>query len=206
MSTSMMVRFAGWTLLVGVLFVQSASSMAQHGTRPHISKFPAACYFFVPSKVDHSTFDKDQSAKNRTYQASVAGVYRLWCTPVASTPEMKNKAADDMATAWKTLWNEDNPYNATFHETGAFDLLVLMGITHQLPAPMATDPKLTQTWIDACNNSCFTIFGDPAKLGDQRNILMQLGLRNDVLRDLRNEPASESVVQMLQDAQFRLVD
>jgi hypothetical protein len=35
---------------------------------------------------------------------------------------------------------------------------------------------------------------------------MQLSLRNDVLDNLKKEPASEPVVHMLFDARFRLVD
>jgi hypothetical protein len=37
-------------------------------------------------------------------------------------------------------------------------------------------------------------------------IIMQLRLRNDVLDNLKKEPASEPVIQMLQNARFRLVD
>jgi len=35
---------------------------------------------------------------------------------------------------------------------------------------------------------------------------MQLWLRNDLLDNLKKEPASEPIVQMLQDARYRLVD
>jgi len=111
-----------------------------------------------------------------------------------------------MAANWKLLWDEDEPFNAEFHETAASDLLVLLGITHHLPAPMLADPKFIETWVEECKNTCFTIWGDPANPRDQRAILMQLRLHNDVLHDLRQEQAPGLVIHMLEDAQFRLVD
>ena len=71
---------------------------------------------------------------------------------------------------------------------------------------MADDPKFTQMWIEACNNTCFTIGSDLTKPAGQHYTIMQLRLRNDVLDNLKKEPASEPIVQMLQDARFRLVD
>jgi len=71
-------------------------------------------------------------------------MYRLWCTRNKSMPDAKMKAADAMATAWKLAWDEDEPYDAEFHESAAFDLLALLGIMHQLPTPMVRDPEFTK--------------------------------------------------------------
>jgi len=110
-----------------------------------------------------------------------------------------------MAADWKLLW-EDERTDTIFFELGATDLLALMGITHQMPAPMVSDPKFTQMWMEACSETCFTIGSDMEKPMGQRYIIMQLRLRNEVLDNLKKEPASEPVIQMLQDARFRLVD
>jgi len=68
-----------------------------------------------------------------------------------------------------------------------------MGITHQMPAPLVNDPKLTEMWIEACKETCFTIWGVPDAPGEHR-IAMYLRLRNDLLDHLKREPASEPVV------------
>jgi hypothetical protein len=112
-----------------------------------------------------------------------------------------------MAASWKLLWDDaEENYDAVFFEDGPIDLLALMGITQELPAPMVDGPKFTKVWIEACNNTCFTINSDLTKPAGQRYIIMQLRLRNDVLGNLKKEPASEPIVQMLQNARFRLVD
>ncbi|MGD0294214.1 MAG: hypothetical protein ABSB30_10190 [Terracidiphilus sp.] len=201
----MMSKFVAYVLFVCGLSVHPAVAAPQHPAHPSSQTFPAACYFFAPSKDDHS-INKEETAKERDYIKSIAEVYRLWCKPNASTLQMKKKAADAMATSWKLLWDEDPPYNAVFHETGAFDLLVLMGITHQLPTPMVDDPKFTQMWIGDCRESCFTIWGVPEDASAEHGLAMEFRLRNEVLDNLKKEPASEPVIQMLWDARFRLVD
>jgi hypothetical protein len=71
---------------------------------------------------------------------------------------------------------------------------------------MRDDPEYVSTWIDRCKDSCSTIFGDPANPKDQKGILLQLWLRNDLLDHLKEEPAAEPVKDMLEHAVFRLVD
>jgi len=126
--------------------------------------------------------------------------------PNARTIEAKLRAADAMARSWKQLWDEDEPYDVVFHETGAFDMLVLLGIIHRLPAPMVDDPEFTRMWVEDCRERCFTIWGVPEDAAGEHRLAMEFRLRNDVLNNLKKEPASEYVIQMLWDAQYRLVD
>jgi hypothetical protein len=190
-----------WLLICG-LSVPLAYSTPQQSERPTSQKFPVACYFFT----DYHSINYKGSVKENNYYKSVAEVYRLWCKPNASSVLLKMKAADAMAASWKLLWDDVNEvYDTEFYEYGSIELLGIMGITHQIPAPMVDDPKFTQMWMEACNDTCFTIGSDLTKPMGQRYIIMQLRLRNDVLENLKKEPASEPVVQMLQDARFRLV-
>jgi hypothetical protein len=183
-----------------------AHSTPQQSTHSTSQKFPVACYFLTLDN-DYHSINNVGSVKLINYLKSVAEVYRLWCKPNASSVLLKMKAADAMASSWKLLWDDtEENYDTLFYEDGSIDLLALMGITHQLPGPMADDPKFTQMWIEACNNTCFTIGSDLTKPAGQHYTIMQLRLRNDVLDNLKKEPASEPIVQMLQDARFRLVD
>jgi hypothetical protein len=183
-----------------------AHSTPQQSTHSTSQKFPVACYFLTLDN-DYHSINNVGSVKLINYLKSVAEVYRLWCKPNASSVLLKMKAADAMAASWKLLWDDtEENYDTLFYEDGSIDLLALMGITHQLPGPMADDPKFTQMWIEACNNTCFTIGSDLTKPAGQHYTIMQLRLRNDVLDNLKKEPASEPIVQMLQDARFRLVD
>jgi len=199
-----MVRTAAAVLFVLGMNMHSAFAAPQKPAHSSSQKFPAACYFFEIYKNDDSS-NPVLSTKTRDYLKSFAEVYRLWCKPNSSAPQAKMKAVDAMAVDWKLLW-EDEGTDTIFFEQGATDLLALMGITHQMPAPMVNDPKFTQMWMEACSETCFTISGDMEKPAGQRYIIMQLRLRNDVLDNLKKEPASEPVLQMLGDARFRLVD
>ncbi|MGA3345460.1 MAG: hypothetical protein ABSC76_11380 [Terracidiphilus sp.] len=205
MSKTSSFRSGALLLLACGLGMDIAHAAPQHAADPSFHPFPTACFFLKPNELDHSA-NRETPPKEQDYRKRAEAVYRLWCKPNASTIEAKLKAADAMAASWKRLWDEDEPYDVVFHETGAFDLLVLMGITHQLPAPMADDLKFTQMWIEDCTDTCFTIWGVPENAADEHRLAMELRLRNDVLDNLKKEPASEPVVQMLLDARFRLVD
>jgi len=199
-------HLAAMILIIFGLSGPLAYSTPQQSSRPTSEKVPVACYFFTLDN-DYHSINNVSSVKLMNYLKSVAEVYRLWCKPNASSVLLKMKAADAMAASWKLLWDDtEENYDTLFYEDGSIDLLALMGITHQLPGPMADDPKFTQMWIEACNNTCFTIGSDLTKPAGQHYTIMQLRLRNDVLDNLKKEPASEPIVQMLQDARFRLVD
>jgi hypothetical protein len=199
-----MFRIVAAVLLVCALSERSAFAAPQKPAHPSSQTFPAACYFFEIYKNDDPN-NPVNTTKTRDYLKSFAEVYRLWCKPNSSSLQTRMKAADAMSADWKLLW-EDEGTDTTFFELGATDLLALMGITHQMPAPMVNDPKFTQMWMEACSETCFTIGSDMEKPMGQRYIIMQLRLRNEVLDNLKKEPASEPVIQMLQDARFRLVD
>jgi hypothetical protein len=81
-----------------------------------------------------------------------------------------------------------------------------MGLTHELPIEMVRDPAFASEWINACTGTCFTIWEVPESRKQEHELAMRLWLRNDVLDHLKKEPASEPVIKMLEDAQFRLVD
>jgi hypothetical protein len=163
--------------------------------------FPKACYFFAPQKVNPNDLPDE-----RAYETSFSKVYFVWCTSNHSTLEQKRTAADMMVKQWKVLWDRDEPFNAAFHEEGALELLELMGLTHELPALMRTDPSFTREWIESCSYVCFHLGYDGKSADSGRNTLMQLWLRNDVLDNLKKEPAAEPVFKMLEDAKFTLVD
>jgi len=205
MDKSKPVRLTTLLMLVCGLSVHSAFAAPQKPANPSSQTFPAACYFFTPERQDDSA-KKEEIETERDYSKSIAEVYRLWCKPNASSTQNKLKAADAMAASWKLLWDDDKQYDTIFHEDGAIELLALMGITHQLPAPMVDDPKFTQMWMEKCNDTCFTIRSDLTKPAGQHYIIMQLRLRNDVFDHLKKEPASEPVLQMLWSARYRLVD
>jgi hypothetical protein len=195
--------FGGLVLLCGAPWVPI---LAQGRTADH-PVFPKACFFFKPGMIDYTeTGHAITPEEERIYTASVNQFYRHWCTSNVGTPQEKSAAADAMVAAWKRLWDRETPDNAVFHEIGSFDLLALLGVTHELPALMRTDAKFTSDWIADCTYTCFHFGGDPADLAQGKYILMQLRLRNNVLDNLKKEPAAEPVIKMLEDAKFTLVD
>jgi hypothetical protein len=182
-----------------------APGAAQQHAGPAMSEFPKACFFFKPGSFDFAG-EKVIPEEERAYTEAAKQVYRLWCTPDTSTARQRSDAADAMAAVWKRLWDRDMPYNAAFHERGQFDLLALLGVTHELPALMRTDTKFTNDWIEGCSYACFHLGYDPTSAASGEFTLMQLWLRNDVLDNLKKEPAAEPVFEMLADAKFTLVD
>lgn len=179
--------------------LRCCSVLAQSRGAVH-SAFPKACFFFAQQ------VGSGESGGERAYKSSFAEVYRQWCTPDRSTPNQRMSAVNTLVKRWKEVWDRNDPYNASFHETGASDLLELIGLTHKLPAQMVSDPEFTKEWVKACKESCFTIWEVPENPTAEHGLAMQLWLRNDLLDNLRREPASEPVIHMLQDARFRLVD
>ena len=197
---SIVIGISAW--LVTSVFAHSATPM---GTQSE--PVPKACYFFSPELASYATDSKLESAKVRVYLASISEVYRQWCAGKQETElGAQERAAEAMVTAWKLAWDERQPYDVEFHERGAFDLLVLLGITHHLPKRMMSDPRLIADWIHECSGTCFTLNGDLGDPHEQKYVLQQLRLRNDVLDHLRKESASEPVLEMLSKATFRLVD
>jgi len=203
----------GKSMMIGVLGIVAVAcglsrQLAAQGNSGTRKTFPKACYFFVPQKEDESQKrDREQElSEERAYDASFAEVYRLWCTPNRASLNERQAAVDEMVKRWKTVWERDDPFNAEFHETSAIDLLKLMGLTHELPAEMVSDSGLREEWVEACSENCFTIWSVPENLTEEHGVAMQLWLRNDVLDHLKKEPASEPVIKMLQEAQYRLID
>ncbi len=194
-------------LLVTVLGTSSFPGplVSQQGSRSAAPKFPEACFFFEPGSFDF-TGDKVIPEEERAYTASADHVHHLWFTPNASTPQQRSDAADAMVVAWRRLWDRDTPFNAVFHESGSIDLLALLGVTHELPTLMRTDAQFTNDWIKDCSYACFHLNYEPGLSASGRFTLMQLWLRNDVLDNLKKEPAAEPVLKMLSDATFTLVD
>jgi len=201
MGKSMMVRLLVPVLMVGGLARQPGGATAQHSVRSSALVSPAACFFLKSNDVQ-----KDDAEEERVYEASKAEVYGLWCKPSVIALAEKMKAADGMATAWKLLWDRDTPFNAAFHESGQFDLLALLGVTHELPTLMRIDSKFTDDWVRGCKDSCFEFYVDPDKSSCQQHIVMIFRLVNDLRHNLKKEPASKPVLDMLYGAQFKLGD
>jgi hypothetical protein len=203
-SKSKRIGFFGSVILL--CSVPWAPVLPQSRTAGH-PVIPRACFFFQPGRIDYIETGKAFTPEEeRAYTASAKQVYRLYCTTAVGTRQQKIAAADSMTVAWKRLWDRETPDNAVFHEIGSFDLLALLGVTHELPALMRTDAKFTSDWIADCSYTCFHFGGDPADLAQGKYILMQLRLRNNVLDNLKKEPAAEPVFKMLEDAKFTLVD
>jgi hypothetical protein len=197
---------AGTLLMIALgLSMCPAPAAAQQRARPAASEFPKACFFFKPGSFDYAG-EKVIPEEERAYTEAARQVYRLWCTADTSTAQQRSDAADAMAVAWKRLWDRDMPYNAAFHERGQFDLLALLGVTHELPALMRTDPTFTSEWIKGCSNACFTISPNPDSQTNGHPTWLELGLRDDLLDNLKKEPAAEPVFKMLRNAKFTLVD
>jgi hypothetical protein len=116
------------------------------------------------------------------------------------------EAADRMAVAWKKLYEREDPLNAAFGESGASDLLALLGLTHELPALMRSDAKFTEEWMNACSGSCFEIWFDPKSPADVQYVRNLFSLVIDLRHNLKKERASEPVIQMLYDTKFTLGD
>ena len=198
-----MARLGRSVLLVYSLFAPSMLLSAQsppHSTAP---KFPAACFLFNPARRRLP----GQALGTPSYRTSVTRVYNLWCEPNTRGREAKTWAVDTMVKEWKSNWDSPTRPDDSFHEVGSFDLLVLMGITNQLPGLMESDPKFKEAWIKDCSNTCFEIDEAPPRDAESKKFsLMQHQLRTDVLHNLKRDPASEPVIQMLVSANFTLVN
>jgi len=110
-----------------------------------------------------------------------------------------------MAVAWKVLWERDNPYNAVFHEVGAFDLLVLLDVTYQVPTSMQKDAAFMDEWTNACKGMCFTIWGDPDNPAQQKAVLIQLHMNNDLLNHFEGKPEAKPIFDLMMNAQYDMV-
>lgn len=189
--------------LIGMM-PSSITTVARGTAGAKAALFPKACFFFIPDPSYRP--GPNQLREERSYDAALSEVYRAWCTASRSGPEARKKSAEALVAAWKAVWERDNPTNASFYETSTSDLLALLALTHELPDEMVRDPAFTKKWVEACTGTCFTIWSVPTNRKEEHGVAMQLWLRNDVLDHLKEEPASEPVLKMLQEAQFRLVD
>ena len=188
-------------LLAG-LFLQSTSLFAQTPS-PVPASNSVACSFLEWG--DRSTMiESGGPREEQDYDTSVADFYRQWCLPGSHTPEDRIKASDAVAAAWKNLWERKTPFNATFHNTGPLDLLALLGVTHEMPPLMKTDPALTREFAEACQHSCFTFWLDPEEPSDQARIVTLFRLYHDVRLNLKQEPASVPVFDMLKNGKFSM--
>jgi hypothetical protein len=187
-------------LTFAVVFFFAPDSRAQSGRHPPSPRFAWACSYFDPGRgVGEDA--KDDPKEEREYNASVKELYRLWCTQVSSTLQQRRAAADNVASLWKQLWYRENPFSAEFHETGSFALLALMGITHRVPQPMVDDSVFMKDWLNDCSDRCFMTYGDDDP-GAKRESMRSMRLRKDVMDHLANDPASNSVLNMLRNAKL----
>lgn len=161
------------------------------------SRIPWACRFLAP---DYSV-EKDDPEEEHSYAESSNKFYHLWCTSISSSKLDRETAANDMVGLWKKLWYRDEPFNVAFHETGSFDILVLLGITHKVPKPLTADPEFMHEWLKDCSDRCFMIYGDDDPSAKQEWQRM-MHLRHDVLIHLKREPAAEPVFTMLKNAEL----
>jgi hypothetical protein len=173
MCTNRSIILAASVLFLGSFCAACAQTRQAHqAVRKLAQSFSPFCGELPEPNDKDISRKNEETAKDLAYYASVAAFSRAWCEPANISADEKMKAIDSMVAAWKLLWDQDPTFNTEFHERGAYDLLVLMGITHELPKQMRDDPEYVSTWIDRCKDSCFTIFGDPANPKDQKGILL----------------------------------
>jgi len=192
----------GWTdaALFSWCLLLCTNLFAQHQRGSANSKAPWVCSF-LDSSVDVISTEKDDPAVEQAYAMSSRDLYRVWCKSEVDSAQDRENAANTFTRRWKSLWYRDNPFNAAFHEVGSFDLLVLMGITHKVPKPMIDDPAFMSAWLEDCKDRCFMIYGDDDP-GAKDQWLKMLRLRNDVLKNLKREPAAKPVLTMLKNAKL----
>jgi hypothetical protein len=145
--------------------------------------------------------ERNEPEEEQLYNRSFDDFYRLWCTSASRSPDAREDAANTMADRWKQLWYRDDPFNVAFHETGSFELLVMMAITRRVPKPMVDNPTFLHDWMDDCSDRCFMIYGDEDPSAGKEKLRM-LRLRNDVLAHLRREPAAKRVLEMLKNTKL----
>jgi len=173
---------------------------AQSGPHPSSPQLPWACLYFDPGR-GVAEDPKSEPKEEQKFDAGMREFYRLWCTPVPSTPQQRRTAVNDVASLWKRIWYRENPFSAVFHETGSFGLLVLMGITRRVPQPMVDDPVFMKDWLDDCSDRCFMLYGDDDP-GARQEWLKLMRLRKDVMEHLGGDPAARPVIRMLKNAKL----
>ena len=141
---------------------------------------PWPCTLVEPVSVDRTDPIEEQE-----YESSFNEFYRLWCSPDSGPPQARSDVANHVAARWKKLWYRDTPFNAAFHETGSFELLVLIAITRKLPDALTSDPVFMKDWLSDCSDRCFMIYGEDDPSAKQERLRM-LRFRNDVIANLRN--------------------
>ncbi len=196
MRTSMMFGLTKVFLTFIVLVLFSSCIRAQHSAHPLASRVAWACSF-LPTGEENS--EKSDPEVQQSYSRSFNEFYRLWCTSASSSPKAKEDAANAMAASWKQLWYDKNWYNAAFHEVGDFELLVVIAITRKLPRPLVADPTFMQDWLQGCKGSCFQIFGNDDPRAKAESLRLRR-LRNDVMSQLKGDPAAKPVLEMLKNA------
>ena len=197
MGKSMVIGLAKVSLIFGIPILIVSNACAQTRALRPDSRFPQACRFLVPNFAT----EKDDPEEERRYAESSNKFYHLWCASDSSSRQAREAAADEKAESWKKLWYRDDPFNAAFHETGSFDLLVLLGITQKLPRPLVASPEFMQDWLKDCSDRCFMIYGDDDPEAKQEWQRM-MHLRDDVLVHLEREQAAKPVLTMLKNAKL----
>jgi hypothetical protein len=200
MRVAIAVRLTGIFLTISCFASGGSDSCAQGRPAPSSPRLPWACVF-LDSGQEADIDLADDPPEERAYAASLKDLYRLWCTANPSTLDEKQSASDRTAIKWKSIWYRDNPYSASFHETGSFELLVLIGVTHRIPKAMVNDPVFLHDWMEDCSDRCFMLYGDDDP-GARKEWLRFMRLRKEVIVHLGADPAARSVVAMLKNAKL----
>jgi hypothetical protein len=161
---------------------------------------PWACVFLNRDTETEQEL-KDDPPLEQDYERSLKEFYRLWCTATRGTSQDRHNAEDKVAVQWKSLWYRDDPFNAEFHETGSFGLLVLMAVTHRVPEPMVNDGTFLNDWLNDCSDRCFMVYGDDDP-GARQEWLRLMRLRKEVMVHLGGDPATRPVLKMLKNAKL----
>ncbi len=195
--------------ILAALLVMNISMVAQkHQAATHFEESYVCSMLREP--IGEHIPQKGEGQGEINYRNSLLKMQEMWCSSTNHSPEEKLQAADAMAVAWKGLWDQENPWNASFHESGAFDLLILMGLTHQVPKPLKDDKEFLKLWIHECEASCFTISYSSADEKNPKGLLQPLRLRSETLHALEDsdnpDEATRAVVDLLMSATYEWVD
>ena len=190
----------GTSLSIYCLCCIPFDACAQTRPAPTSPRIPWACIFLNRGTETEQEI-KDDPLDEQNYDRSLKEFYRLWCTAGPGALRDRQQAADTAAVQWKAVWYRDDPFNAAFHETGSFGMLVLIGITHRVPRPMVNDPDFLHDWLKDCSDRCFMLYGDDDP-GARQEWLRFMRLRREVMVSLGGDPAARPVLKMLKNAKL----
>jgi hypothetical protein len=198
MSKAIVNRLIGVSMILACLLAFSSNLHAQRIAHPSGLAMPWACRFLGP---DDEKAEGNDPEEEKNYPRSFNNFYRLRCTSAPASSGVRRDAANKVAESWRQLWYRDDPFNAAFHETGSFELLVMIAIMRKIPTPMVDNPAFMRDWMEDCSDRCFMLYGDDAP-GARQDWLRLMRLRKEAMMRLGGDPAAKPVLKMLKNSKL----